>query len=115
MVNTGYPVCSIVLDGGPVFALDPLRGQGSRRVVLADERQHAWVAAGELVVRAEAEDRVALPDLDHPPGPVQQRLRVTLLRLDVERLVAVDGVHDRRQVQALRVAAGEGAGAVRRP
>jgi len=40
-----------------VFVREPLRRQGSRRVVLADERQDAGVAAVELVVRAEAEDR----------------------------------------------------------
>src|SRR5690348_16770763 len=66
IVNAQYTVRSIVLHGAPVFARELLRGQGSCRVVLAYERQDAGVAAGELVVRAEAEDRMPLPDLDHP-------------------------------------------------
>ena len=40
---------------------------------------------------------------------------LALLRLDVDRLVAVDRVHDRRQVELLRIGAGEAAVAVGRP
>src|SRR3984957_14633281 len=85
IVDTEYPICCIVFGEGPVFARESLRRNGPGGVVLADERQHARVAAGQFLVSAEAEDGVPLPDLDHPPGPVQQRLRVPLLRLDAER------------------------------
>ena len=73
------------------------------------------VAAAEVGERADAEGRVGLADLDHPPRPVQQRGRVAGLRLDVGDLVAVDRVHVHRQVEPARVAGGEAGVAVGRP
>src|SRR5215467_16032507 len=84
-------------------------------LVLADERQHARVGGVQLLIAAPPEDRVPLADLDHPPGPVQQRAAVALLGLDVERLVAVDWVHDQREVEAGGIAAGEAGVPVRGP
>ena len=64
---------------------------------------------------AAAEDRVALADGDQAPHPVEQRARVAPLRLDVDRLVAVDRVDDQRQVERLRVGAREAGVAVAVP
>ena len=55
------------------------------------------------------------PHLEHPLDPVQERARVAQLGLDVDRLVAVDRVHQRRQVELGEVGAGEPAVAVGRP
>ena len=51
----------------------------------------------------------------HPPQPVQERRRVAQLGLDVDRLEAVDRVHERRQVELREVGLGEAAVAVGRP
>src|SRR6266568_5687326 len=71
----------------------------ARLGVLADEREHARIGGAQLLEPAEPEDRVPFPDLDHALGPVQQGAAVLLLRLDVERLEAVDRVHQQRQVE----------------
>ena len=56
-----------------------------------------------------------LAQRDQPLHPREQRMRVALLRLDVDGLVVVFGVGDDRQVQALPVGAGEARVAVRAP
>ena len=84
-------------------------------VVLAQVREHLAVAGLEENERAAAERLEALADLDQAARPVEQRRRVARLRLDVDRLVAVHRVHDRRQVQLLRVGAREAGVAVRAP
>ena len=53
--------------------------------------------------------------LQHPAHPVQHRARVAHLRLDVDGLVAVDRVHERRQVQLGEISPGEASVAVGRP
>ena len=77
--------------------------------------QHRRVGAAEIGELAERESRVLLADLDHPPGPVQQRGGGVDLRLDVDGLESVDRVHDGRQVQPGRVAPGEAGVAVGGP
>ncbi|CAM5693532.1 hypothetical protein SGLAM104S_08783 [Streptomyces glaucescens] len=83
--------------------------------VLPQERQDRRVGGLEFGVGPESEGGVLLADLDHPPGPVQQRRRGGHGRLDVGHLVAVDRVHDRGQVEAAGVAGGEARVAVGRP
>ncbi|OSY49953.1 hypothetical protein BG846_04419 [Streptomyces fradiae ATCC 10745 = DSM 40063] len=83
--------------------------------VLAEEGEDGRVRRGQLGVRAEPEGRVLLADLDHPAGPVQQRRRRGHRRLHVGHLVAVDRVHDGRQVEPPRIAGGEAGVAVGRP
>jgi hypothetical protein len=57
----------------------------------------------------------APPQRDEPLGPPQERGGVALLRLDVDRLVVVLGVHHHRQVELLGVGLGEAGVAVRAP
>lgn len=82
---------------------------------LADERQHRRVARADLGEAAQTERRVLLADQDHPPDPLQHRVGVAQLRLDVGDLVAVHRVLVERQVHPLRVGRGEPAVAVGRP
>ena len=65
--------------------------------------------------RAAAEDLARFADRDQPLGPAQQRGEAARLRFDVDRLVAVDRVHDHRRVEPRRIAAGEAAVAIGRP
>ena len=67
------------------------------------ERQHAMVVGLEEFDRPAAEDRGGTPNLDQAPRPVQERRRVPLLRLDIDGLIAVHGVRDERQPQALGI------------
>jgi hypothetical protein len=52
---------------------------------------------------------------NHPLHPVQQRERGALLRFDVDRLVAVNRIHDRRRIEPRRIRAREPAVAVAGP
>jgi hypothetical protein len=61
------------------------------------------------------EGAIAFSHRDQAAHPVQERGGVGLLRLHVHGLEAVDGVHDGRQVELLRVGAREAAVAVGRP
>src|SRR4051794_32715050 len=63
---------------------------------LPHEGQHAGVGRAELFVAALAEGRMPTPDGEQPTGPVQQRVVAAHLGFDVQRLVAVDRVHDHR-------------------
>ncbi len=89
--------------------------QDAVAVVLAQVGQDLAVARVEQAQRAAAERLVRLADRDHALHPVEKRRRIALLRLDVDRLVAVDRIHDRRQVEPRRIGAREAAVAVRRP
>jgi hypothetical protein len=119
--TTGQLVGGATLPGGEV----ELHGLREARHVVdtehdvvamaADVREHRRVGAAQLVVLAESERRVALADLDHVPVPVQQRRGGVGLRLDVHGLVAVQRVHDDRQVEPARVGRGEPGVAVGRP
>ena len=82
---------------------------------LAQVGQDSPVARRQHLQRAATEGLELLADRQQTPGPVEQRMRVALLRLDVDRLVAVQRVHDRRQHQAGRIGAGKTAVAIRRP
>ncbi len=64
---------------------------------------------------AAAEGAAGLAHREHPAGPVQQRALVAQLGLDVDRLVAVHRIHDRGQVEPLRVGAREAGVAVGAP
>src|SRR5262245_33196551 len=77
--------------------------------------EHGRVLGGEHLERADAEDRVLAADLDHPPQPMQERRRIACLPFDVDGLVAVDGIHERGQVQLREVGAAEPGIAIRRP
>ena len=83
--------------------------------VLAHVRQDASVARRKHLHRAAAEGFVLVTNREQAAVPIQQRMRVMGLGLDVHRLVAVERVHDRRQHQALRVGTREAAVAVWRP
>ena len=77
----------------------------------ADEAEDVLVERADVLlelIRANA-------DVDHPARPVEQRRGRPHLRLHVDDLVAVDRVHDDREIQALRVAAGKPGVAVGRP
>ena len=76
-------------------------------LVFAQVGEDLAVGGLEEAEGAAPERRVLLPDRDHPPHPVQQRGGGARLRLDVDRLVAVDRVHDGREVEPLRVGLGE--------
>src|SRR5690606_17475714 len=79
------------------------------------EGEDGGVGGGQFDVGADAEDGVALADLDHFAGPVEQGAGVVGLGFDVDGLVAVDGVHDDGQVEAGGVAFGEAGVAVGGP
>ena len=102
-------------EGGEV-ELDRLAGAGevvdAEDDVLgerADVREDLRVLRPQHAVVAEAEDRVLLAQLDEAAQPAQERGRQAQLRLDVDRLEAVDGVHQRRQVELGEVGAREAA------
>src|SRR5208282_41181 len=60
-----------VVDAQDHVGLPGFRVPGVARgmLVLADEGQHARVGGVQFLVAALPEDRMPLPDLDHPPGP----------------------------------------------
>ena len=60
-------------------------------LVLADEREHAGVVRKEEAQRAPAEGPVLPPEADDVLHPPEQRVRVVLLGVDVQRLVVVLG------------------------
>ena len=83
--------------------------------MLADPGQDLAVRRVEELDRAPPQRHAVVADGDHPPGPVEEaRLRLGL-RLDVDRVEAVDRILDRGQEQFLGVGAGEAAVAVRAP
>ena len=84
-------------------------------LVLAQVREHLAVARLEEAERAAAEGLVAPAHRDESPRPLQQRRGAAQLRLHVHRLVAVDGIHDRREIEPLRIGAREAGVAVRAP
>ena len=68
--------------------------------VLADIGQHRAVGRADEGQRAAAEHLASTCARDQPLRPAQQRGQAARLRLDIDRLVAVDRVHDRRQDRA---------------
>ena len=82
--------------------------------VAADERQHAAVLRVQELQAAAPHRAQLLAQRDHPLHPPQQRVRIVLLRLDVDRFVVVLGVDIHRQVEPLRIGARESGVAVAR-
>ena len=68
-------------------------------------RRSAGCVGCQRLVGAEAEDGVLLAQRDEAAQPAQQRRRRAQLGLDVDRLVAVDRVHERRRVELREVGA----------
>src|SRR5688572_8282211 len=85
------------------------------RAVLAQVSEDLAVARLEEREPPAPERAALAPDPEHALHPVEERAGIALLRLDVDRLVAVDRVHDRRQIEALRIRAREAGVAVRTP
>ncbi|MCY1412369.1 hypothetical protein D9M71_277720 [compost metagenome] len=83
--------------------------------VLADIRQDAPVARRQHGQAATAEGLLLLTHGEQAAIPVEQRMGVARLGLDVDGQVAVERVHDRRQYQARRVSPGKATVAVDRP
>ncbi len=90
-------------------------GQDHVVAVLADIGQDLAVARLEEGAPSAAEGAAGLAHGQHAARPVQQRALVAHLRLDIHRLVAVHRIHDRLQVEALRVGAREAGVAVGAP
>ena len=84
-------------------------------LMLADIGEDLAVVGIEEGEATAAEDTVLLAHRDQPAHPVEQRVGLVLLGLDVDRLVAVDRIHHRRQVERLGIGAAEAAVAVCRP
>ena len=80
--------------------------------VFAKIGQHLAVLRVEEAQRAATERLVTAAHGEHAARPVQHRMRVGRLRLDVDRHVAVGRIHDRRQHEACGIGAGETAIAV---
>ena len=75
--------------------------------------QHLAVARiQEMQLAAAEQAAVAAAHGDDAPRPVQQRMRIGFLRLDVDRRIAEHRIGDRRQHQRLRIGAREAAVAV---
>src|SRR5579862_3890758 len=74
-----------------------------------------WVGWGERLVASESEYGVLLAQPDETSQPAQQRRGRAQLRLDVDGLEAVDGVHQRRQEQLCEVGPREAAVAIAGP
>src|ERR671916_3523468 len=81
--------------------------QDSLVLVLPQVGEDLAVAWVQKLKGSPPEGLVRLADGYDPLHPVQERARAAPLRLDVDRLVAVDRVHDGWQVQACRVRPGE--------
>ena len=81
----------------------------------AHERQDARVRRVQELDRAASEGPEALPQGNEALGPPEERVRVRLLRFDVERLVVILGVDDDRQDHPLRIGPREARVAVGAP
>src|SRR5690554_5713914 len=64
---------------------------------------------------ASAKDMGLLSLCQHPPRPVQQRMRITLLRLDIDGFISIKGPYQYRQGQALGIRARKAPIAIRAP
>ena len=77
--------------------------------------EHLAVLRPQELDRAPAKGPVLAAQGDHPLHEVQQRRRVALLGLDVDRGIAVHRIHVHRQVETGRIGAGEAGVAVHGP
>src|SRR4051794_12320148 len=108
------PVRQVELDG-LCRARHVVDAENDVVLVAADVREDAPVRRLERPVVAQAEDRVFLAQRDEAARPAQERRRRPELRLDVDRLIAVDRVHQRRQVELCEVGLRKAAVAVTGP
>ena len=81
----------------------------------AHESQHRRVGTAQFLERPDGECIVSTTHRKHHPGEVEQRRRSIALRLDVDRLIAINRVLAGRQVEAAWVCGGESGVAVRCP
>src|SRR5260370_570449 len=73
--------------------------------IFPDECQNAWIRWTEKFGRPAPKGWKALAQRNEALGPPQERCRILLLVLNVERFVVVFRVNDHRQDEALRVRA----------
>ena len=90
-------------------------GQDVGHLARAHVGQDRRVGAGQHLHGPHSHHRERPPLGQHAPQPVQERSLVPQLGLHVERAEAVDGVHERRQVELGEVRLREAAVAVGRP
>src|SRR5579884_3991012 len=81
----------------------------------ADVGEDPRVLGALRLVGAQPEDGVLLAESDEALHPAEQRVRRAQLRLDVDRLEAVDGIHEGLEVELGPVGAREAGVAVARP
>ncbi len=127
VADHGHLVAAEKLDGDEALPrrqvqLDRLQEAGKvgdaedlLRLVAAYVSQDLAVLGPQQIERAPAERAVPFAQRDQALGPRVHRVRVALLRLDVDRLVVVLGVGDDRQIEALPVRAREAGVAIRAP
>ena len=84
-------------------------------LILPDVAQHRAVDRADEGHGAAAERQGRLAHRDQPLGGAEQRRQAARLRFDIDRLIAVDRVHDGGRVEPRRIGAGKAAIAVRRP
>src|SRR5688500_7667118 len=79
-------------------------GDAQNRVALISSQvgQHLPVHRLDEGEITQTECLKQFPQADYVPHPLQQRGTVALLRFDVDRLIAVDRIHDHRTVQPRR-------------
>ena len=92
-------------------------GHAENRLVfiLAHVGEDLAVAGTQKLQGAAAKGLVRLAYRDKPLHPVEQRGGRAALRFDIDRFIAVERVHDRRQVEPLRIGFREACVAVRTP
>ena len=70
--------------------------------VFAQIRQNLAIFRIEERKRAASQRRMPAPHGEHPPRPVEDGMRITGLRLDVDGAVAVERIHDRPREKYFR-------------
>jgi hypothetical protein len=81
----------------------------------ADVRNDLAILRPHELERAAAEALMLAAHGEDAARPVEQRAGIAALRFHVHRLVAVDRIHDHREVQALRIGAREAGVAIDAP
>jgi len=84
-------------------------------LVAAQKGEHLGVLRVQELNPAATEHRMTVTKRDETAHPPQQRVRIAVLRLDVDRLVVVLGIDDDREIELLGVGGGEARVAVRAP
>ncbi|VCU07348.1 hypothetical protein RHODGE_RHODGE_00450 [Rhodoplanes serenus] len=83
--------------------------------VLPQIGEHRAIGGAQDRHRATAEDLAGLAHRDHALHPVVERRGAARLRLHVDGLIAVDRIHDGRQIEPGRITTREAAVAIRGP